>query len=165
MSLVCVHVFLKVEGVWHMKQQFWEIFPPTLFLLLNFLRVLINKASKKSIQSIGTPMDFHQKGVQLPASFWSSVYWPQYLIWIWILYFFKISVTINSLPDNSIFKISYWINVSTIMSPSGGKVRGFCTYKYSPGLQPNVYLLSFRTPGTHKNWYIYTRHWLYIPMK
>lgn len=88
MSLVCVHL-LKSEGFGTCNSNSGKHSLSPSFMLLNFLRVLINKVSKKSSHSLLAPlMDFHQKGGQLLASFWSSVYWLQYLIWIWNLFFF-----------------------------------------------------------------------------
>lgn len=165
MSLVCVHL-LKSEGfgTCHSNSGKHSLSPS--FLLLNFLRVLINTVGKKSSHSLLAPQ---RTFIRKEASFF-PLFDLQFIgqnVWLGseIFIFFKISVIINSLPNNYFFYISCWVSVSTAMSPFWGKLRSFCAYKHSLGPQPIICLLSFRTPGTHKNWYIYTRCWLYILMK
>lgn len=163
MSLVCV-CLLKSEGfgTCHSNSGRHSLSPS--FLLLNFLRVLINTVSKKSSHSLLAPQwTFIRKEANFLPLF--DLQFIGCNIWFGseTFIFFKVSIIINSLPDNSIFKISYWVCVSTMMSPFWGKDRDFCAYTL--GLQPNVCLLNFRTPGTHKTWFICTRYWLYILMK
>lgn len=164
MSLVCVHLLKsKGFGTCHSNSGKHSLSPS--FLLLNFLRVLINTVGKKSSHSLLAPQwTFIRKEANFLPLFDLQFIGQNSWFGSETFIFFKISVIMNSLPKNSIFYISYWVSVSTIMSSFWGKVRGFCAHKHSLGPQPNICLLNFRTSDTHKNWYSYTRYWLYILM-
>lgn len=103
MLLVCVHVS-KVRGFDTCCSNSGKHSLSPSFLLLNFLRVLINKVSKKSSHSIGVP-----NGLSLEERPTCCLFLVLSLLAaisgldLKPLFSFKISVIINSLPDNSIF--------------------------------------------------------------